>query len=92
MVIPSAYLSYWCHLYFLGIAFICIRNLVCLELENLSCCLRISECTTALGVIRMKEFGCILDIPARISSSDYLLHRGIGLSAPIQTDHGVHLC
>lgn len=55
MIIPNASLSYWCHLYFLGIAFICTWNLSCLELEDLSCCSRISKHTIALAVTRMKE-------------------------------------
>lgn len=55
MIIPNASLSYRCHLYFLGVAFICTWNLACLELEDLSCCSRISKHTVALAVTRMKE-------------------------------------
>lgn len=54
-IILNACLFYWCQLYFMAIAFFCIRNSVCLELEDLSCCSRISKDTTALAVIRMKE-------------------------------------
>lgn len=49
---PNSYLSYWCHLYFLKMAFICMRYLVCLESEDLSCCWRISR---VLAGIRMWE-------------------------------------
>lgn len=91
MILSNTCFSYWCHLCFLGIAFICNRNLICLKLEGLHHFSRIFEHAAMLAVSGMKTLYKVWTFQ-QVSFSDYLLRRCTGLSAYVQTNCGADLC